>query len=82
MTQLESKHTPSYLSTLKADLTLSVATRAVPGQLELRSEAATFAFHPPAHVHPLHLSLGLAQKDATIVVEGVESTLKAMRVSL
>ncbi|XP_038053561.1 nuclear pore membrane glycoprotein 210-like [Patiria miniata] len=82
VTQLQSKHTPSYLATLKADLTLLAIARSVPGQPEVRSEVATFAFHPPAHVHPLHLSLGLAQKDATIIVEGVEATLKALRVSV
>ncbi|XP_071795697.1 nuclear pore membrane glycoprotein 210-like isoform X2 [Asterias amurensis] len=82
ISQLESRHTPSYLATLKADLTLSVVTRNIQGQPEVRSEVVTFAFHPPAHIHPLHLSLSLAQKDATIIVEGVDATLKAMRVSV
>ncbi|XP_022099452.1 nuclear pore membrane glycoprotein 210-like isoform X2 [Acanthaster planci] len=82
VSQVQSKHAPSYLATLKADLTLVAVARPVPGQLEVRSEVATFAFHPPAHIHPAHLSLGLAQKDATIIVEGVEATLKALRVTV
>ena len=81
MTQLQSKHSPHYLSTLAADLSLSVTVPRRSGQSEVRSEVVTLTFVPQMYVQPSMLSLSLSQKSAEIMVEGVETTLKALVVS-
>lgn len=77
----DSKRMPQFMSTLNTNLDLHVTVRRTSSQTEVRSPSVSIPFYPSFFVHQNEVVLSLQQREAELMVEGVEGVLRALQVS-
>nr|XP_054758778.1 nuclear pore membrane glycoprotein 210-like isoform X1 [Lytechinus pictus] len=81
ISQLKTRHTPTFLSTMDTTLTLTARLLSIPGQRQVISEQHSFKFLPAYSIQQSGLTLTLASRREDITVEGIPAVMDNLQAS-